>query len=147
MKESKEYYFWTRSTSEWNCSKEELIRTFDALDEAVIYYRTTKFRMCLIPLFIFACLQLAFHSIWLCVLTRKCQTSGKSSIKFYPALRLVFMTAELVCVVAWICLLVDAFSESGSRFNKENLRIVTENFDGRCTDVDTSHDFEYDFDA
>ena len=57
------------------------------------------------------------------------------------------MTAELICVVVWICLLVDPFPESGSRFNKENLRIVTENFDGRCTDVDTSHDFKYDFDA
>ena len=110
MKESNQYFFWTRSTSEWSCSKEEFKKTFDALDEAAVEYESTLLRGCLVPLFVLACLELVYHTIWLVVLTLKRQRNGRSSNKYYPLMRVVFMAAELVCISLWICLLIDALS-------------------------------------
>ena len=44
IKKANEYFFWTRSASEWTCSKEEFKKTFDALDEASVEYESTLFR-------------------------------------------------------------------------------------------------------
>ena len=96
-------------------------------------------------MFFFGLLTFGFHTVWLVILIAKKLSTGKTSNKYYTNFKLVFVVAELICLIFFIVRSQDTIEQSTK--HEQQVELVTQNFDGRCTDENVKFDFDVDLSA
>ena len=99
-----------KKPSKWTCSITEFKKTFDALDEATVEYEITRVRACLKPLFAFACFDFAIALVLLGMIGYNYFMRGRKNSKRLPCIRFVILIVEVVLLIQWFLLIIDALS-------------------------------------
>ena len=78
----------------------------------------------------------------LVILIAKKLRTGNTSNKYYASCKILFVVAELICLIFFIVRSQDTIEQSTK--HEQQVELVTQNFDGRCTDENVQYDFGVD---
>ena len=137
-KQAIDFFFWIRPTAQWKCNAAEFKKTFDIIDEVAVQYEATRISRVFRPLYFFIGATFLFHLFFLLPL----MTCSKNGASIYPPLRYWLMVYEVICLFLFVVFSQDALK---GLEHIDQVKVVTQNFAGKCTDTLAQYDFNIDY--
>ena len=138
-KEAIDYFFWIRPASQWKCNAAEFKQTFEYIDEVGVQYETTRISRVFRPLYWFVAATFIVHTI--CIMLQTME-GHKMAFAAYPIFRFLLMQWEVITLFLFVVFSQDALKGLD---HIDQMKVVTQNFAGKCTDTLTQYNFDIDY--